>query len=45
MKTKILGLLVLTLLIAAAVLPAVDSTNNEDVFNDEPSKINFTIFH
>jgi len=38
MKTKILGLLVLTLLIAAAVLPAVDSTNNEDVFNDEPSK-------
>jgi len=38
MKTKILGLLVLTLLIAAAIFPAVNSINNENVQNDEPSK-------
>jgi len=35
MKTKIIGFLVLTLLIAAAIFPAVSPINNENVQNDE----------
>jgi len=39
MKNKIIGFLVLTLLISAAVLPAVSPIDNENVQNDEPINI------
>jgi len=38
MKNKVVGFLVLTLLISAAVLPAVSSIDNENNDNIEPSK-------